>query len=244
MRTCRSCGRSYRPSSGHHECPACRSRDECACGNPKQVKSRTCAACRRHEGPFNGAWRGGRAMHRAGYVMVHAPEHPRVRRTKYVFEHILVMEDMLGRYLLPDETVQHRNGVKDDNRPENPNCGSAHNRAASERATPLPGRRRSSRGTRTFREPSHLQQRCDNPCTATLLEVRGFEPLSSGDRMGLLRAQPTERSRLEAPVGGGPLGQPGKGVPHRPPGGTAEVSLLSDARPSIAGTRGERLPRD
>ena len=52
--------------------------------------------------------------------MRRVPGHPRARtNSPYVFEHILVMEEMLGRHLLPDENVHHRNGVKDDNRPAN-----------------------------------------------------------------------------------------------------------------------------
>ena len=69
---------------------------------------------------MNGNWKGGRTKHHAGYPMVWMPDHPRARTAvKYVFEHIIVMERILGRHLFSDESVHHRNGIRDDNRPEN-----------------------------------------------------------------------------------------------------------------------------
>lgn len=58
--------------------------------------------------------------HENGYVRVRAPDHPRAHdRNPYVLEHILVMERVLGRYLVPNERVHHRNGRRNDNRAEN-----------------------------------------------------------------------------------------------------------------------------
>jgi HNH endonuclease len=122
-RVCSECGRTFQPSSGHLRCPSCRSRvlsyDLCACGARKHRQSSTCAACRTEKGASNSNWKGGQTWHKRGYLMTWVPGHPRAGKGSYVFEHILVMEKMIGRYLLPGENVHHRNGVRDDNRPEN-----------------------------------------------------------------------------------------------------------------------------
>lgn len=53
-----------------------------------------------------------------GYVLVYVPEHPKSFRGWY-YEHRLVLEQNIGRFLEQWETVHHINGNKQDNRVSN-----------------------------------------------------------------------------------------------------------------------------
>ncbi len=183
-RVCTECGRTFQPSSGHLRCPSCRSHNICACGARKQVHSATCYACRDESGPSNGHWRGGRTRHKRGYMMVLSPGHPRADKARYVFEHVLVMEEMLGRYLLAGENVHHRNGVKDDNRPENLELWTRPQPAGIRAATRCVG----TRDTRTLREGAQ-------PLNTTVMPT-GTTARNSGTRRA---AEPSARSATGTP---------------------------------------------
>jgi hypothetical protein len=103
------------------DCPSCRYRhnkNSCGCGELKSRLSKTCVTCVDHSGSNNGNWKNGRTRHKKGYVLRFVSDHPNAVNG-YVFEHRLVMEEKLGRYLEASENVHHINGIKDDNRIEN-----------------------------------------------------------------------------------------------------------------------------
>ena len=53
-----------------------------------------------------------------GYILVYVPEHPKSFKGWY-YEHRLVLEQNIGRFLNKWETVHHINGNKQDNRLQN-----------------------------------------------------------------------------------------------------------------------------
>lgn len=67
---------------------------------------------------LNSHWNGGRIFLK-GYVLIKMPDHPRADKRGYVFEHILVLEKVLGRPILPTEATHHRNKIGHDNSPGN-----------------------------------------------------------------------------------------------------------------------------
>ncbi|MCJ7642872.1 MAG: HNH endonuclease [Candidatus Aminicenantes bacterium] len=71
----------------------------------------------------NPNWQGGRTVdNRFGYVLVLSPGHPRAHKGDpggYVYEHVLVAEKKIGRFLTSEERVHHIDGNPKNNSPEN-----------------------------------------------------------------------------------------------------------------------------
>lgn len=121
MRECNRCKRRFVASSRHKLCPKCRRQIEkrpCnLCGRLKQRKSNICKTCyyQSKQYPYSKK----KHLSKDGYLYVYYKAHPYADKSGRVFEHRLVFEQNLGRYLLPFESIHHKNGVRSDNRIEN-----------------------------------------------------------------------------------------------------------------------------
>ena len=110
--------------------------NRCSCGNLKKAFSKSCKECgnkkisnklkgrmpknlasinKNKNGAGNPNWKGGRTMLK-GYSKIMAKGHLNADRDGYVFEHRLVMEKKLGRYLTKKEVVHHIDGNPRNNR--------------------------------------------------------------------------------------------------------------------------------
>ncbi|TXH11899.1 MAG: hypothetical protein E6R04_00305 [Spirochaetes bacterium] len=54
-----------------------------------------------------------------GYIEEFHPEHPNSWKNGWMFQHVFVMSESLGRPIKHHENVHHINGIRDDNRIEN-----------------------------------------------------------------------------------------------------------------------------
>ncbi|WP_158735428.1 helix-turn-helix domain-containing protein [Alteribacillus sp. YIM 98480] len=59
---------------------------------------------------------------RNGYVTVYCPDHPKASKDGYVYEHVYIMEKLLGRYIKDNEHVHHQDLNNLNNNPENLLC--------------------------------------------------------------------------------------------------------------------------
>ena len=67
----------------------------------------------------NPHWNGGRSVASNGYVKIKALSHPCADLNGYVYEHRIVMEKIIGRFLTKNEVVHHVDGDKTNNSPDN-----------------------------------------------------------------------------------------------------------------------------
>jgi hypothetical protein len=76
-------------------------------------------------GPGHPGWNSGRKLDRDGYVLISCgPEHPHIRKVSgrivgLILEHRIIMEIKIGRFLEPNEVVDHIDGCRIHNHPDN-----------------------------------------------------------------------------------------------------------------------------
>lgn len=100
---------------------------KCGCKRPVKINPHTKTWSsyihghhnRGRTGPNWPCWKGGMNISKNGYVYIYKPDHPFCDVNKRVKEERLTMEKILGRYLSPEEIVHHKNGIKNDNSPDN-----------------------------------------------------------------------------------------------------------------------------
>ncbi len=93
------------------------------CGKAKDLYDTPCRACQPkpkgwegYKGARHPAWKGGEHLDRDGYRRLYRPDYQWARGSGYVLEHVMVMEQHLGRRLNPKvETVHHLDGDRLNN---------------------------------------------------------------------------------------------------------------------------------
>jgi len=100
------CGKEVEVRAGHLKLGTARS---CGCFRQEMISRR---------GKDHPNWVGA-PKYKDGYVYIYHPEHLNALTDGYVAEHIYVMSQIIGRPLIKGETVHHKNGVRDDNAPDN-----------------------------------------------------------------------------------------------------------------------------
>jgi len=107
---------------------------KCDCGNDKitytwlltggHTKSCGCLSqelCKKRCGVNHPSWKTGRCKNNKGYIRLINPKALgyTIATKPRTMEHTAVMAEHLGRPLYEDESVHHKNGIRDDNRLEN-----------------------------------------------------------------------------------------------------------------------------
>jgi hypothetical protein len=101
-------------SGNHHlntKCPIC--------GNIKDNRAKLCSKCHCESGVIRRGTGKYLPIYSNGYKLLYSPNHLYANKAGYVPEHRLVIEKIIGRYLLRNEHVHHINQIRDDNRPTN-----------------------------------------------------------------------------------------------------------------------------